>query len=120
MTSRAVSFWLNPQELCFQSGQELPPSADVVVIGGGITGVSTAYWLSHLGSTSQLGTRDGAWHACGPGRREGDRRTDCRFSPSTYPQTLSAREIFAGLETSDEETGFIATLYRCPRTDIHY
>ena len=49
MTSRAVSFWLNPQELCFQSGQELSPSADVVVIGGGITGISTAYWLSYLG-----------------------------------------------------------------------
>ncbi|MGG6242078.1 NAD(P)/FAD-dependent oxidoreductase [Nodosilinea sp. AN01ver1] len=49
MTSRAVSFWLNPQELSFQSGQDLPNLADVVVIGGGITGISTAYWLSRLG-----------------------------------------------------------------------
>lgn len=48
MTSRAVSFWLNPQELCFQSGPVLPNLADAVVIGGGITGISTAYWLSHL------------------------------------------------------------------------
>jgi gamma-glutamylputrescine oxidase len=49
MTSRTVSFWLTPQELCFQSGQELPKFADAVVIGGGITGISTAYWLSRLG-----------------------------------------------------------------------
>ena len=49
MTSRAVSFWLNAQELVFQSEQALPPLADVVVVGGGITGVCTAYWLSHLG-----------------------------------------------------------------------
>ncbi|MBW4462136.1 MAG: FAD-binding oxidoreductase [Nodosilinea sp. WJT8-NPBG4] len=49
MTSRAVSFWLKPQELCFQSEQELPHLADAVVIGGGITGISTAYWLSRLG-----------------------------------------------------------------------
>ncbi|MBD1874590.1 FAD-binding oxidoreductase [Nodosilinea sp. FACHB-131] len=49
MTTRVVSFWLNPQALCFQSEQELLPVADAVVIGGRITGISTAYWLSHLG-----------------------------------------------------------------------
>ncbi|QQE67492.1 oxidoreductase (plasmid) [Leptolyngbya sp. BL0902] len=49
MTSRAVSFWLHSQDLTFQSESALPPQADVVVIGGGITGICTAYWLSQLG-----------------------------------------------------------------------
>lgn len=43
-------FWLNnaPYQT-FRSTLELPQQTDVVVIGGGITGVSTAYWLGKNG-----------------------------------------------------------------------
>lgn len=43
------SFWLTSPALHFQPEPKLPQLADVVIIGGGITGVSTAYWLSQLG-----------------------------------------------------------------------
>lgn len=49
MTSPADSFWLKAQALDFSPSLDLPPLADVVVIGGGVTGISVAYWLSHLG-----------------------------------------------------------------------
>ena len=44
------SFWLtNAPYQNFHSTSNLPAKTDVVVIGGGITGVSTAYWLSKNG-----------------------------------------------------------------------
>src|SRR5262245_42927312 len=43
-------FWLDGAPYQdFRSAPELPARADVVVIGGGITGVSAAYWLGGLG-----------------------------------------------------------------------
>jgi len=48
LTSR--SFWLTELERFSPPGQaHLPAVSDAVVIGGGLTGVSTAYWLSRLG-----------------------------------------------------------------------
>ncbi|MFQ6016103.1 MAG: NAD(P)/FAD-dependent oxidoreductase [Anaerolineae bacterium] len=50
MPMESNPFWLNNaqyQEFC--STEELPARSDVVVIGGGITGMSTAYWLSKFG-----------------------------------------------------------------------
>lgn len=42
-------FWLNEGRYqAFRSSETLPQRCDVVVIGGGITGVSTAYWLSRF------------------------------------------------------------------------
>lgn len=42
-------FWLNEgRHQTFRSSETLPQRCDVVVIGGGITGVSTAYWLSRF------------------------------------------------------------------------
>lgn len=50
MTSPTPSFWLthsSPPE--FHSAEPLPTRSQVVVIGGGLTGVSTAYWLRRYG-----------------------------------------------------------------------
>lgn len=44
------SFWLTDiPDQDFQTTPELPSQSDVVVIGGGIAGVSAAYWLSKDG-----------------------------------------------------------------------
>jgi glycine/D-amino acid oxidase-like deaminating enzyme len=52
MTSTLISrsFWLTDLDCISPLGQtNLPAVSDAVVIGGGLTGVSTAYWLSRLG-----------------------------------------------------------------------
>jgi len=44
------SFWLtNLKPPLLQGDVDLPKGSDAVVIGGGLTGTSTAYWLSRLG-----------------------------------------------------------------------
>lgn len=54
MITTPASFWLTALNLPDPTPTALPPQADVVVIGGGITGVSTTYWLSQLGLTPLL------------------------------------------------------------------
>ena len=50
MNQPTSSFWLNDSPYkVFRSTPELPQRSQVVVIGGGITGVSTAYWLRKQG-----------------------------------------------------------------------
>ncbi|MEV6599848.1 FAD-dependent oxidoreductase [Actinoplanes sp. NPDC051346] len=50
----------------FPAPQELPSGADVVVIGGGLMGVSTAYWIARRGgSVLLLEARRLAWGASG-------------------------------------------------------
>lgn len=54
------SFWLNNAPLQnFRSTPELPSKTDVVIIGGGITGVSIAYWLCQNGISVTLLERRG-------------------------------------------------------------
>lgn len=49
------SFWLaNLERPPLPNSQNLPSSSEVVVIGGGLTGVSTAYWLRSLGIQTTL------------------------------------------------------------------
>ncbi|HEY9877417.1 MAG TPA: FAD-binding oxidoreductase [Leptolyngbyaceae cyanobacterium] len=65
------SFWLAGLEYPTLSGiQTLPQSSEVVVIGGGLTGVSTAYWLSSLGIQTVLLER-GALSSGATGRNGG-------------------------------------------------
>lgn len=54
------SFWLaDSLNRHLQSMPQLPASADVLVIGSGISGVSVAYWLSQLGIETVLLERQG-------------------------------------------------------------
>ncbi|ORX52701.1 FAD dependent oxidoreductase [Hesseltinella vesiculosa] len=43
-----LSHWLNEAPFQQQPTQPLPTEADIVIVGGGITGLSTAYWLTKL------------------------------------------------------------------------
>ena len=43
------SFWLKNLDRSFCTTDNLPSQTDVVIVGGGIAGVSTAYWLSRNG-----------------------------------------------------------------------
>ncbi|MGB3402984.1 MAG: FAD-dependent oxidoreductase [Microcoleaceae cyanobacterium] len=54
------SYWLtNAPYQNYRSTPDLPSQTDVVVIGGGMTGVSTAYWLSKNGINVTLLERRG-------------------------------------------------------------
>jgi gamma-glutamylputrescine oxidase len=53
-------FWLaNLEHPLLHQNSALPDTTDVVVIGGGLTGVSTAYWLNTLGISVTLLERGG-------------------------------------------------------------
>ena len=55
-----MSFWLNRAPFQnFRSTPELPSNTQAVVIGGGITGVSAAYWLRRFGVEVTLIERRG-------------------------------------------------------------
>src|SRR2546423_6128919 len=64
---RSVSYWLSPAShhsltMC----SPLPTEVEVVVIGGGVMGVSTAYWLARFGAdVLLLESRDLAFGASG-------------------------------------------------------
>ncbi len=48
MTSKRYSFWWDETAPDFSYQGQLPAYADVVIIGAGIAGLSTAYWLARL------------------------------------------------------------------------
>jgi gamma-glutamylputrescine oxidase len=49
MVSEAVSYWQDTSPM-FPLSTHLPPTADVVVIGGGLLGTATSYWLARSGA----------------------------------------------------------------------
>lgn len=87
------SFWLNdaPYQI-FRSTPELPQTTDVVVIGGGIAGVSTAYWLGKQGVNVTLLERRGL-SAGATGRNGG------HLHPSTALHFSEAVRLY-GIETA--------------------
>ena len=49
-----TAFWLaadGPGPDPFPPPERLPPAADVVVVGGGVMGVSAAYWIARRGGS---------------------------------------------------------------------
>ncbi len=92
---------------------ELPDHARVVIVGGGIIGVSTAYHLAHAGwkdivlleqSTLTAGT---TWHAAGLMVTFGS-TSETSTSMRTYTKDLFGRlEDETGLSTGFEPIGFI-------------
>lgn len=64
---------------------DLPPVADVVVVGGGITGVSTLYWLARSGVAAVLVER-GTLAAGATGRNGGLMITG---TAESYPEAIS-------------------------------
>lgn len=66
-SSTAPTYWLRSVTgQLFEPPERLPPSAEVVVIGGGLMGVATAYWLARRGADVLLvEMRDLAWGATG-------------------------------------------------------
>jgi glycine/D-amino acid oxidase-like deaminating enzyme len=94
---------------------QVPADADVVVVGGGIVGVSTAYFLAKSGHRVAL---------CEKGVIAGEQSSRnwgwCRSmgrDPREIPLMLESLSIWRGLNNElNDETGFrqIGTLYICP------
>ena len=56
---KQIPYWLDTApQLPDRSGKPLPESADVVVIGGGLTGLSTAYHAARKGASVVLVEKD--------------------------------------------------------------
>jgi 4-methylaminobutanoate oxidase (formaldehyde-forming) len=95
------------------ANQDLPQSARVVIIGGGVIGCSVAYHLGHLGWTdvvllerSQL-TSGTTWHAAGLMTTFGS-TSETQVEMRMYTRELWARlEEETGLSTGFERIGFI-------------
>jgi len=95
------------------ANQELPQSARVVIVGGGVIGCSVAYHLAHLGWTDvvllerhQL-TSGTTWHAAGLMTTFGS-TSETSVEMRMYTRDLYGRlEEETGLSTGFEPIGFI-------------
>ncbi len=93
--------------------QDLPQSARVVIVGGGVIGCSVAYHLAHLGwkdvvllERDQL-TSGTTWHAAGLMTTFGS-TSETSVEMRMYTRDLYARlEAETGLSTGFEPLGFI-------------
>lgn len=98
-----------------ESSPQVPAEADVVVVGGGIVGVSTAYFLAESGLRVVL-CEKGVVAGEQSSRNWGWCRTMGR-DPREIPLMLESLSIWQGLNARiSEETGFrqTGTLYICP------
>lgn len=98
-----------------QSDTQLPPSADVVIIGGGIIGVSTALFLAERGVKAVL-CEKGVIAGEQSGRNWGWCRTMGR-DPRELPLAIKSLELWRGINARiGRETGFRGrgTFYICP------
>jgi len=95
------------------ANQELPQSARVVIVGGGVIGCSVAYHLAHLGwkdvvllERHQL-TSGTTWHAAGLMTTFGS-TSETSVEMRMYTRDLYGRlEEETGLSTGFEPIGFI-------------
>lgn len=97
------------------SDDELPRKVDVVIVGGGIIGVSTAYFLAERGLKPLL-CEKGIVAGEQSGRNWGWCRTMGR-DPRELPLAMESLNVWRGFrERAGIETGFrnIGTTYLCP------
>jgi glycine/D-amino acid oxidase-like deaminating enzyme len=98
-----------------ESDRQLPEHADVVIIGGGIIGVSTALFLAERGVSTLL-CEKGVIAGEQSGRNWGWCRTMGR-DPRELPLALKSLELWKGINARiGAETGFRTrgTFYICP------
>jgi gamma-glutamylputrescine oxidase len=92
------SFWLAKLERQpLQTDETLPGSVEVIVVGGGLTGVSTTYWLSSMGLRPLLLEQRELSHGA-TGRNGGHIMASLGTSFGAYIQSLGLDETLAVLE----------------------
>ena len=95
MISESISYWQGTTP-DFLLSTDLPPSADVAVIGGGLLGAATCYWLARAGVRVVL--LEGTAIAAGATGRNGG---FVRAGPRSYSEAIvrfgheTARAIMA-------------------------
>ncbi|KAI7850472.1 FAD dependent oxidoreductase [Circinella umbellata] len=65
------SYWLNGAPFQMASNEPLPSKADIVIIGAGLTGLSTAYWLQQMKPNLKIIVADARGVASGATGRNG-------------------------------------------------
>lgn len=99
-----------------RSDLELPKQVDVVVIGGGIVGASTAFYLAKLGAKVAL-CEKGAIAGEASGRAQGQ-VSSAGLDPSKLPLINLSKELWAGLNAEVQgETGYRRNGLLCPYVD---
>lgn len=92
-------------------GADLPPAADVVVIGGGVAGVATAYYLAKAGVKVVL-CEKGRIAAEQSSRNWGWVRQQGR-DPAELPIMMEANRLWRGLEAETGESDLAFTQAGC-------
>ena len=94
--SNGVGPWVDALDESFRSSAALPPSADVVVVGGGIVGAASAWYLASRGLAVVL-VEKGRVAGEQSGRNWGWVRQQAR-DPAELPLMIESNRIWRGLE----------------------